>query len=257
MTSDKDFNQLTHKQAVDRVLTDPTVAAQVMSIPSIAAAMRRYSEEIPPGLLAELADLGFHVHRVGELKQLEDYRAAVPVLVKWLPQVSYLAVANDIAGTLSVPWAARQACPVFLELYRRPPRFLDPEDPPPVKPVVERFRQILGSGLRFFVCPEFADELIEFATDQSLPNRGFVVSALPKTKDSRVPQVLMSLLDDPAVCAYAIDPLGKMRYEPAREKITALLNDPDKSDLLQRPGVQVQAKKALKRLDAARQKLPT
>jgi HEAT repeat protein len=58
----------------------------------------------------------------------------------------------------------------------------------------------------------------------------------------------MGLLDDPAVRAYAIDPLGKMRYEPAREKITALLDDPARS-------VRNEAKKALNRLDAARLKL--
>ena len=141
---------------------------------------------------------------------------------------------------------ARQACPVFLELHRRPPRFLDPYCEPGLSPE-EHFRLFTASGLRFFVCPEFADEFIEFATDRSLPGREFVVAALPKTKDSRVPQVLLGLLDDPAVCAFAIDALGKMRYEPARDMIAALLDDPDRT-------VRTYAKKALRRLDEARMK---
>ena len=39
-----------------------------MSLPGIAEARQRYADEIPPELLSELAELGFDVHRVGELR---------------------------------------------------------------------------------------------------------------------------------------------------------------------------------------------
>ncbi|MEV6825584.1 HEAT repeat domain-containing protein [Amycolatopsis sp. NPDC051102] len=66
---------------------------------------------------------------------------------------------------------------------------------------------------------------------------------MPKVKDERVGEVLLSLLDDPTVTAFAVEALGKMRFTEARDQVVALLENSDKN-------VRDQAKKALKRIDS-------
>jgi hypothetical protein len=55
------------------------------------------------------------------------------------------------------------------------------------------------------------------------------VARLLRTKDPRVPQVLLGLLDDATVAAFAVEALGKLTYAPARTVIEALLDSPDKN----------------------------
>jgi hypothetical protein len=61
--------------------------------------------------------VGFpHLEEVGELRRRGvKYTAAVPVLLEWLPRVSYLMLSDDIVRTLSVAFAKKLALPVFLQ----------------------------------------------------------------------------------------------------------------------------------------------
>lgn len=63
---------------------------------------------------------------------------------------------------------------------------------------------------------------------------------LPKTKDDRVPAVLLGLLDDPTVAPFAVQALGRLKYRAAKARLVELLDHEDKN-------VRDQAKKALKR----------
>jgi HEAT repeat protein len=171
------------------------------------------------------------------------YEVAVPVLLGWLPRVTYLPLAEDIARTLSVSFAKEQALPEFLRLFRDPPEVDDPMRPASSEPAREHLRWVIGNGLGIFASPPVADELIELALDRGLGQaRTQIVLALPKTKDGRVADVLLSLLDDPTVSAFAVEALGKMKITAARGPIAKLLDHPDKN-------VRDQAKKALKRID--------
>jgi HEAT repeat protein len=196
-------------------------------------------------LLGELAELGFRVESVGELaRQRMKYEVAVPTLLGWLPRATYLPLAEDIVRTLSVAFAKKQALPEFLKLFRHPPEVDDPMRPATSEPASEHLRWVIGNGLGIFAGPPIADELVEFALDRSLGlARTQIVLSLPKTKDGRVADVLISLLDDPTVSAFAVEALGKMKIAAAREPISGLLDHPDKN-------VRDQAKKALKRIDA-------
>jgi hypothetical protein len=73
-----------------------------------------------------------------------------------------------------------------------------------------------------------------------------VVSVLPKTKDPRVHELLLELLDHPDVAAFAAEVLGKLRFAGARDRPEKRTESPD-------PNVRVQAHKARKRLAAASQ----
>jgi hypothetical protein len=234
-----DGRPLTHKQAVELALSDP--APQT---PLVARRRRLYAESAG-GVLADLAAAGFAgLEEVGELRRRgQNYKAAVPVLVEWLPRVRYLLLAEDIARTLSVSFAKKLALPEFLRLFRRPPDVEDPIRPETSELPQEHLRWVIGNGLGIFAGPAVADDLIELALDRGFGQaRTEIVRALPKTKDERVPQVLLGLLDDPAVSAFAVEALGKLKYAEARAPIAELLHHSDKN-------VKDQARKALKRID--------
>lgn len=245
---------LTHKQAVELALNDPVARAQVARDPLVRRRTLVYAQHAE-GMLADLAAAGFPgLAEVGELRRRGlNYKAAVPVLIEWLPRVSYLNLAEAIVRTLSVPFARKLARPVFLKLFRDPPEVFAVENPmlPQASvPAKEALRSTIGIGLGLFADPSVADELIEFALDRTLGEaRVAIVDSLPKTKDERVPEVLLSLLDDPSVRASAVAALGRLRYTPARAPIEPMLGDPDKN-------VRDQAKKALKRIDDAQNPMP-
>lgn len=234
---------LTRKQAVETALSDP-VAKSAASTPLIERRRTLYAESAR-GVLADLAAVGFPgIEEVGELQRHGiDYRAAVPVLIEWLPKVRYLLLAEDIVRTLSVRFARKMALPEFLHLFRQPPAVEDPIRPKTSEPPEEHLRWVIGNGLGIFAGPSVADDLIEIALDRRFGQaRTQIVNALPKTKDERVPAVLLSVLDDPTVAAFAADALGRMKFAEARASIEELLTHPDKN-------VRNQAKKALKRID--------
>ncbi|MGH3391006.1 MAG: HEAT repeat domain-containing protein [Actinomadura sp.] len=230
---------LTHGQAVEIALSGPAPQTP------LAARRRRLYAESAAGVLADVAAAGFPgLEEVGELRRRgQDYKAAVPVLLEWLPRVRYLLLAEDIVRTLSVGFAKKLALPEFLRLFRRPPEVADPIRPETSEPAEEHLRWVIGNGLGIFAGPAVADDLIELALDRGYGQaRTEIVRALPKTKDERVPQVLLGLLDDPAVSAFAVEALGKLKFTEAREPIARLLGHSDKN-------VRDQAEKALKRID--------
>lgn len=241
--SGREVPPLSHKQAVELALSDPM--AKSASETPLVARRRSLYEENAQGVLADLAAVGFSgIEEVGDLRRRRvNYRAAVPVLVSWLPRAGYLLLSEDIVRTLSVSFAKKQALPEFLRLFRRPPSVYDPMRPVTSEPPEEALRWVIGNGLGIFADPAIADQLIELALERRFGKaRTQIVLYLPKTKDDRVGGVLLNLLDDPTVSAFAVQAIGKMRLAEAREEIASLLQHSDKN-------IRDQAKKALKRID--------
>jgi HEAT repeat protein len=130
-------------------------------------------------------------------------------------------------------------------MFKDPPDLDDPMRPPTSEPPSEHLRWVLGNGLGIFADLSVADDLVELAIDRSYGHaRTQIVLALPKTKDARVPDILLGLLDDPTVAAFAVEALGKTKLARARDRIEEQLHSPDKN-------VRDQARKALKRIDSA------
>lgn len=236
-----DLAKLTHKQVVELVLNDPEIRARDAANPRVIRLDRRYAEA-GAGLLADLSAAGFTVTKIRELEQKPGYQVTFPVLLEWLPRVGYLRLAEDITRTLSVAAGRKLVLPGFLELFRSPPQVWDPDLPASSPPAQEHLRDVLGIGLGILACPQAGDDLIEIALDRRYGGaRSSVVATLPKTKDERVPEVLLSLLDDPSVAPRAVQGLGRMRYAPARPIVEKLIAHPEES-------MRYYAKKALKRL---------
>ncbi len=236
---------LTHKQAVAIALSGTTAEPEAQT--SLVMQRRQLYAESAEGLLADLAVAGFPgIREVGDLRRRAlNYKAAVPILLKWIPRARYLFLAEDIVRTLSVGFAKKLALPEFLQFFRQPPVVEDPLRPLTSEPAEEHLRWVIGNGLGIFAEPSVADDLIGLALEREFGQaRTQIVRALPKTKDDRVPGVLLSLLDDPTVTAFAIEALGKMRFAAARPSIAEVLDHSDKN-------IRDQAKKALKRIEDA------
>jgi hypothetical protein len=233
---------VTEKGLVERVLNDPATRAELEADPWAQERQRLY-DVAAEGLIADLVAAGFpRLRQVQQLRQLDDYRAAVPVLVEWLPKVSYFHLAEDIVRTLDVPAFRKEAVPTLVRLFENPPELEDPMREPDAPPLRDLFRTTIGVTLGDLLSPAASDDALRLATDRSYGEaRGPLVAALPKTKDERVPGILLELLDDPVVTADAVQALGKLRFTAARQRIEGLLTSNDRN-------VRDQAKKALKRL---------
>lgn len=260
---------MSHKQIVERVLNDPEIHARVeadlQKKPEHVEGQRLYAEaaagllEDLEGLVPDLDELGVTLTHISDLwsravfvrdsegneisRRKIDYRAAIPVLLEWLPKVRYFPLADSIVRALMADYAKREARPVLFRLFRDVPPVGDPRDPDRDPRKREILRTTIGTALGKFSDPSVADEAIELALDRSYgeARTRLVNPGLAKTKDPRVPDVLLSLLDDPTVAPQAIKGLARVRHTPAIPDLESALDSPDKN-------VRDQARQALKKL---------
>jgi hypothetical protein len=227
---------------VEAVINDP-VAREASAANPLVAERRRIYADAASGLILDLGAAGYVVREeIGELRGVGDYRTAVPILLAWLPRVRYLLLADDIVRTLTVPFAKQQAFPVLLAMFQNPPSLEDPLRPATSEPPEAHLRATIGSALATLAGPGAADVFLRLVgVEEYGTARALIVAALPKTEDPRVPGVLLGLLDDPTVATFAVEALGKLRCQGARDRISDLLDSPDKN-------VRDQATKAFKRL---------
>ncbi|GGM57259.1 hypothetical protein GCM10012275_30450 [Longimycelium tulufanense] len=260
---------MSHREIVERIANDPGIRERVEATlaedPEVQEGRRLYAEAAGP-LLAELQQLvpdleaiNHKLEGVGDLYRVQvrhvdedgnetsrrplDYRAAVPVLLEWLPKVRYAPLAEDIVSALSAPFAKKQARPLLLRLFRESLPVENPQRPDNTAYFREQLRWRIGETLGKFSDPTVADDMIELARDPSFGHaRSQIVNpGLAKTKDPRVPEILLDLLEDPTVAPAAAQGLGRLRHTPAQPHLERALHSTDEN-------LRYQAKKALKRL---------
>lgn len=199
---------------------------------------RRYGEAAS-GLLRDLETAGFTIETLAQLRQrgVGD-RRAVPVLVEWLPRVTYLPLKRDLIATLGSAWARPAAARPLVEEFQRVDPVEDTAD--------TSVRWSIGDALERVADESLVEDLIEIATDAGHGrHRALVVASLGnmgKARD-RVLPVLLALLDDDDVAAYAVMGLGKLKAAGARPAIERFLEHPES-------WVRKEAKKALAKLPA-------
>jgi len=195
------------------------------------AAVARNKVDAAP-VIAALHVAGFAVDTIADLfNKKMDYQTAIPILVEWLLRVANPDVKQDVVRALSVKWA-RHAAPLLLAEFERA------DDPTGLS-----MRWAIGNALEVLAGDEIADGMIKLAMDRRYGRaREMVVVGLGKLKDSRVADVLMSLLADDEVVGHAVMALGKLRARMARSRIEPLLNHP-------KPWIRKEAKKALANID--------
>lgn len=188
-------------------------------------------------LLEDLAAAGFRVDSLADLRESgRRYKAAVPVLLRWLPLVADKSLKSEIVRALSVPWARPAATGPLIDEFRR----VDPE----VDPTGLGLRWTIGNALEVVGDDSKFTELVELVQDPSFGRaREMVVLGLGRLKRPEVVDVLIGLLGDAEVSGHAVKALGKLKATKARPALERMLND-------RRAWVRREAKKALARLSA-------
>jgi hypothetical protein len=188
-------------------------------------------------VLADLAAVGFGVRSLSDLRHSgTKYRDAVPVLLRWLPQVTDTKVEEEIVRALSVPWAKPAATLPMIQCFRRVDVAVDASG--------LGLRWVIGNALEVLFDDASFDELADLATDRRYGKaRQMVVLGLGRSKRPEAVDVLLQLVDDPDVDGHAVKALGKLRAPAARTTFEQKLND-------SRAWVRSEARKALTKLSA-------
>jgi HEAT repeat protein len=184
-------------------------------------------------LRAELAAMGVVVESVSDLylRRL-DYRAVIPVLVRWLPVIDNPAVKESVVRALTVRWAKPSAGPALVAEFVLTPDIYD-----------RGLRWAIGSALAEVADDSVFDDIVAIAENPRWGrSREMVVEALGNMRDHRAIEVLRRLLSDKDVAANAIRALGRLRAGDAREDISAFLRD-------DRAWVRKAATQALQKID--------
>jgi len=218
----------------------------------IAAARRA---EAP--ILKELARLGFQLESLSELysrlrsdivkssdnvlqvKSVEelyrepvDYRAAIPILIKWLPRVDNTAVKTALVRALSIKWARPAAARPLIEEFRKAPESEE-----------LGLKWTIGSALSEVADADVFDDLVELVRDKQHGRaREMLAVALAKTKDPRAVDVLIKLLDDEQIAGHAVYALRLLAPPEARGALERFVDHP-------KTWVRNEAKRALAKID--------
>jgi len=166
-------------------------------------------------LLVDLAEAGHPVASLTELRESGTrYRAAVPVLLAWLPRVTEPIFLEQLVRTLSVPWARPASAAALVQ------RFRDVDDP------TESVRWAIGNALEVVSDDSVYDDLVELAADRRYGTaRQMVVAALGRSRRPEAVDVLIGLLDDPDVSGHAVQALARQNDARARKPLQGMLSD--------------------------------
>jgi hypothetical protein len=188
-------------------------------------------------ILAELASVGYPVGALADLRESNlRYRAAVPVLLNWLPRVTDSKVKEEIVRALSVPWAKPAATGPMIEEFRQIDASIDPTG--------LGLRWTIGNALEVLFDDSSFDEIAELARDRRYgKSRQMVVLGLGRSKRPEAVDVLLGLVEDSDVDGHAVQALGKLKAPAARQALERKLDDG-------RAWVRAAARKALAKLPA-------
>ncbi len=185
-------------------------------------------------LVRELQQRGYPIAGVGDLVSGRvDYRAAIPVLLQWLPAVQDVRVREDLVRALTIPAARGVAGPALIQEFRR-------------ESSSDSLRWAVGNALAEVADARVFNELAELAEDRRYGRaREMLALALARAGRPAAVDVLRRLLHDPDVAGHAVVALGRLGAAEAREDLEACLQD-------RRGWVRREARKALARIDRAR-----
>jgi hypothetical protein len=166
---------------------------------------RAYATYAAP-LAADLEHAGFAVDRLRDLRRRGvGGPAALPVLLKWLPRVTFAALKVDLIYALGSPWARPAACQPLLAEHT----FLRPV----AGEAASRVRAAICTSLERIADESVFDEMVGIAQDRTLgAERAMAVVALGNMRQASemAARLLRDLLDDDSVELFALLALSKL-----------------------------------------------
>jgi HEAT repeat protein len=184
-------------------------------------------------VLTDLAQEGFNLEWISDLysKKL-NYKDAIPILMKWLPQIENLDVKEDIIRALSVRWAKPVAAKSLVAEFHK----LQNESNTGIKWAIANALSVVANESVFI-------EIVELLRD---PRHGkareMLALSLGNMNDPRAQDVLINILADEEVAGHAIMVLGKLKSKKAYSAIEPFMLHP-------KTWVRKEARKALARID--------
>jgi len=193
------------------------------------AAARKASEPI----LAELAQVGVRVESLSDLVNKPiDYQVTIPLLLKWLPQVTNIAVRETIIRALTVKWAKPMAAQPLIEEFCK---VTDTEEP--------GLKWAIANALSEVADASVFEDIVELVRDKRHGRaREMLAAALAKTKDPRAVDVLIELLDDEEVAGHAVYALRLLAPPKAQAALERFVDHP-------KTWVRNEARRALAKID--------
>jgi HEAT repeat protein len=199
------------------------------------------------GMLTELAQAGFEVGSAQELEigvrdgRWKGYRAAVPILLRWLARTEYLPLKQEILHQLQVKWAKRpEVARSLVEMF---------EAFHPRSSAEQSVKWTIGDTLTFVSDDRSFEDIARLARDKRHGRaREMLPLALAKMKEPGVTEVLIDLLEDEEVAGHTIIARGKLKATATRPLVEQFLMHP-------KTWVRTEAQRALRRIgsDAGRE----
>lgn len=213
--------------------SDPVHKAQMRELErQRVAAADEYTEAAGP-LMTELASAGYEIQRLDLLGQSSAYKDAIPILIRWLPEIANLRVKHSIVHVLSKSWAGYDVVTPLLAEFRVTPDCAN-----------AGLKWAIGNALEAHANDAIFDDVVELVQEKRHGvARQMLVVALGKMKNPKAVDVLIGLLGDDEMVGSALIGLKKLRADKARPPIERLLNHP-------RPRVRKQAMQALAKIDS-------
>jgi len=186
-------------------------------------------------LIDELRKAGFDIDLVQDLytKRI-NYKKAVPILAKWLPQISDFDCKETIVRALSVKTPESD---IVAKILIR--EYINTDNSRKL------YKWAIGNSLNSIANDAVLDDIIQIATDKRHGSaREMVVLSLKNMKGERAIDTLISLVGDIEVTGHALLALGHLKASKARcliEKYTTHPNTFWRNE----------AKKAIKKIDKA------
>lgn len=187
-------------------------------------------------ILAELSQAGFEIQWISDLYNKRfNYKSAIPILIRWLPQIENPDIKETIVRALSVPWAKHTSAQRLLveEFHKLGPEFN------------LGLKWAIGNALSVVADDDVLIEITELIQDEAHGKaREMLVVSLGNMKSPHIVNFLIELLNDKDLDGYAIKALGKLKAVKARPMVESFL-------IHEKGWVQKEAKKALARIDKA------
>jgi hypothetical protein len=221
MTRKQSTGPITAGELMAKLRDDPAYQAQMRERALFAQQRAQaYRAAVEP-LIAALRVAGCSVESLEELRKIgakggKDYRTAIPILLRWLPETSNQALKSDIVRTLTLPAARPDAARGLVDEFKRT------EDTRETG-----LRGTIANALAVVADDSVFEDLVTLVQDKSYGRaREMLALAVGTTGNSNAATVLNSLLDDEVVVGHALMALRKLKAPVRADRIEQLLQHP-------------------------------
>jgi len=216
MSTSKPTNKITTaSDFTERLRHDSDYQTRLRQVESRRQESNEHQRLVTAPILHDLRNAGFVVESLDELRHSgTDYKAAIPLLLRWLPLVTETTVKDSIIRALSIPNATQAALPIIKE-------FKATTGP------VSNLKWTIANALAVIANDSVFKEIAELVRDKrNGKSREMFAVALGNMQNPAAVDLLMELLDDDEIAGHALIGLQKLKAKRARPLIERFLKHP-------------------------------